>query len=79
MISQAQSPEDIVKGIEGLYKELGEEQFATLTQAFQQSKQQAVKMAKQGVKIDYLVNKFANGGSNEDDPETHVKGKYTPL
>lgn len=79
MISQAQNPEDIVKGIEGLYKELGEEQFAALTQAFQQSKQQAVKMAKQGAKIDYLVNKFANGGSNEDDPETHVKGKYTPL
>ena len=66
MISQAQSPEDIVKGIEGLYKELGEEQFTALTQAFQQSKQQAIKMAKHGAKLDNLVKKFQSGGSYED-------------
>jgi hypothetical protein len=67
MISQAQSPEDIVKGIEGLYKELGEEQFTALTQAFQQSKQQAIKMAKQGAKLDSLVKKFQEGGKDEID------------
>ena len=50
-----------MNGVNSLYKELGEEQFTALTQAFQQSKQQAVKMAKNGSKIDYLVDKLEDG------------------
>lgn len=61
MISQAQTPDDIVNGMNSLYQELGEEQFTALTQAFQQSKSQNIKMAKKGTKIDYLVDKLANG------------------
>lgn len=63
MISQAQTPDDIVNGMNSLYQELGEEQFIALTQAFQQSKSQNIKMAKKGTKIDYLINKFQNGRS----------------
>lgn len=80
MISQAQTPDDIVNGMNSLYQELGEEQFAALTQVFQKSKSQYIPMNKKGAKINYLVNKFADGGDNEDpEIETHVKGKYTPL
>ncbi len=80
MISQAQTPDDIVNGMNSLYQELGEEQFTALTQAFQKSKTQSIPMNKKGAKINYLVNKFADGGGNEDpEIETHVKGKYTPL
>jgi hypothetical protein len=57
MISQAQTPDDIVNGMNSLYQELGEEQFAALAQAFQKSKLQAVPMNKKGGKISYLVNK----------------------
>lgn len=80
MISQAQTPDDIVNGMNSLYQELGEEQFTALTQAFQKSKSQAVPMNKKGAKINYLVDKFQNGGSN-DSPEvkTHVSGEFTPL
>lgn len=80
MISQAQTPDDIVNGMNSLYQELGEEQFTALTQAFQKSKTQAVPMNKKGAKIDYLVNKFATGGNN-DEPKvkTHVSGEFTPL
>lgn len=62
MISQAQTPQDLMKGVDSLYQELGEDQFKALAQAFQKSKSQNIKMAKKGAKIDYLVNKFANGG-----------------
>lgn len=80
MISQAQTPDDIVNGMNSLYQELGEEQFTALTQAFQQSKQQSIKMAKQGAKIDYLVNKFAIGGRNDEPKvQTYVAGENTPL
>ena len=80
MISQVQTPDDIVNGMNSLYQELGEEQFTALTQAFQKSKSQAVPMNKKGAKIDYLVNKFATGGNN-DEPKvkTHVSGEFTPL
>jgi hypothetical protein len=50
-----------VNGVDSLYQELGEEQFTALTQAFQKSKSQNIKMAKKGDKIEYLVNKFSNG------------------
>lgn len=60
MISQAQTPDDIVNGMNSLYQELGEEQFTALTQAFQKSKSQAVQMNKKGGKISYLVNKLRN-------------------
>lgn len=60
-ISQAKTPQDLMNGVNSLYQELGEEQFAALTQAFQQSKSQNVKMAKRGTKIDYLVDKFNEG------------------
>lgn len=80
MISQAQTPDDIVNGMNSLYQELGEEQFTALTQAFQQSKSQNIKMAKKGTKIDYLVNKFASGGNNDGPQvETHEKWKRTPI
>lgn len=80
MISQAQTPDDIVNGMNSLYQELGEEQFTALTQAFQKSKSQNIKMAKKGTKINYLVDKFADGGNNEvPKVETHAKWSYTPL
>lgn len=60
-ISQAKTPQDIMNGVDSLYQELGEEQFTALTQAFQKSKSQNIKMAKKGDKIEYLVNKFSNG------------------
>ena len=66
MISQAQTPDDIVNGMNSLYQELGEEQFTALTQAFQQSKSQNIKMAKKGTKIDYLVDKLATGNQIPD-------------
>lgn len=65
-IIQAKTPQDLMNGVNSLYKELGEEQFIALTQAFQQSKSQNIKMAKKGAKIDYLVNKFQNGKSIPD-------------
>ena len=68
MISQAQTPDDIVKGMNNLYQELGEEQFTALTQTFKKNKSQAIPMNKKGAKIDYLINKFASGG-----PVTYVK------
>lgn len=60
-ISQAKTQEDIINGINGLYREVGEEQFTALTQAFQKSKSQNIPMNKKGAKIEYLVNKFGNG------------------
>ena len=60
-ISQAKTQEDIINGVNSLYQELGEEQFTALTQAFQQSKSQNIKMAKKGTKIDYLVDKLQGG------------------
>lgn len=60
-ISQAKTQEDIINGVNSLYQELGEEQFIALTQAFQQSKSQNIKMAKKGTKIDYLVDKLQGG------------------
>jgi hypothetical protein len=63
-ISQAKTQEDIINGVNSLYQELGEEQFTALTQAFEQSKAQNIKMAKKGTKIDYLVNKFQDGGKD---------------
>ena len=59
-ISQAKTQEDIINGVNSLYQELGEEQFTALTQAFQQSKSQAVPKNKKGGKISYLVNKLRN-------------------
>ena len=56
MISQAQTPQDLKNGVDSLLQELGEEKFTALTQAFQQSKSQNIKMAKKGTKIDYLVD-----------------------
>lgn len=73
-ISQAKTPQDLMNGVNSLYKELGEEQFTALTQAFQQSKQQAVKMAKNGSKIDYLVDKLEDGKRIP----THTKWRWTP-
>lgn len=69
MISQAQTPDDIVNGMNSLYQELGEEQFAALTQAFQKSKLQAVPMNKKGAKINYLVNKFQHSGKIQNPGE----------
>lgn len=66
MIKQAQTPNDIINGMNSLYQELGEEQFAALAQAFQQSKSQNIKKAKKGTKIDCLVNKLQNGKSIPD-------------
>lgn len=60
-ISQAKTPQDLINGVNSLYQELGEKKFAALTQAFQQSKSQNIKMAKKGTKIDYLVDKFQGG------------------
>ena len=68
MIKQAQTPNDIMNGMNSLYQELGEEQFTALAQAFQQSKSQNIKMAKKGAKIDYLVDKFQGGG-----PVRHIR------
>lgn len=62
-ISQAKTQQDIINGINSLYKEVGEEQFTALTKAFQKSKSQNIPMNKKGAKIDYLVNKFGNGKS----------------
>lgn len=62
-ISQAKTQQDIINGINSLYREVGEEQFTALTKAFQKSNSQNIKMAKKGTKIDYLVNKFGNGKS----------------
>lgn len=61
MISQAQTPQDLKNGVDSLLQELGEEKFTALTQAFQQSKSQNIKMAKKGTKIDYLVDKLQGG------------------
>lgn len=69
MISQAQTPDDIVNGMNSLYQELGEEQFTALTQAFQKSKSQAVPMNKKGAKINYLVNKFQHSGKIQNPGE----------
>lgn len=71
MISQAQTPDDIMNGMNSLYQELGEERFTALTQAFQKSKSQNIKMAKKGTKINYLVNKFNEG----DKIQTHYDGE----
>lgn len=60
-ISQAKTQQDIINGINSLYKEVGEEQFTALTKAFQKSKSQSIPMNKKGAKIEYLVNKFSNG------------------
>lgn len=60
MISQAQTPQDLKKGVDSLLQELDEEQFTALTQAFQKSKSQAIPMNKKGGKISYLVNKLRN-------------------
>ena len=60
-ISQAKTQEDIINGVNSLYQELGEEQFTALTQAFEQSKAQNIKMAKNGTKINYLVDKLQKG------------------
>lgn len=70
MIKQAQTPNDIINGMNSLYQELGEEQFADLAQAFQQSKTQNIKKAKKGTKIDCLVSKFKKGGPNDDYPQS---------
>ena len=77
MISQAQTPDDIVNGMNSLYEEIGEEQFTALTQAFQQSKQQHTKMAKKGAKIDHLVNKMAKGGPTENNDRPRVAADTT--
>lgn len=61
MIKQAQTPNDIINGMNSLYQELGEEQFTALAQAFQQSKAQNIQKAKAGSKLEYLVNKFDLG------------------
>jgi hypothetical protein len=61
MIKQAQTPNDIMNGMNSLYQELGKEQFTALTQAFEQSKAQNIKMAKNGTKINYLVDKLQKG------------------
>ena len=66
MISQAQTPQDLKNGVDSLLQELGEEKFTALTQAFQQSKSQNIKMAKKGTKIDYLVDKLAAGNQIPD-------------
>ena len=66
MISQAQTPQDLKNGVDSLLQELGEEKFTALTQAFQQSKSQNIKMAKKGTKIDYLVDKLATGNQIPD-------------
>lgn len=71
-ISQAKTQEDIINGVNSLYQELGEEQFTALTQAFQQSKSQNIKMAKKGTKINYLVSKFKEGGPNDDYPQSQT-------
>lgn len=63
-LSQAQTPDDIVNGMNSLYEEIGEEKFKALTHDFQQSKN-TIKKASAGTKIDYLVNKFAPGGPIE--------------
>lgn len=60
-ISQAKTPQDLMNGVNSLYQELGEKKFTALTQAFQQSKSQNIKMAKKGTKIDYLVDKLQGG------------------
>lgn len=59
MISQAKTPDDIVNGVQNLYQELGEAQFAALTQAFQQSKTSAVQKNQQGGRLEYLIRKMA--------------------
>lgn len=79
MISNAKTSDELVQGINGLYQELGEEQFTALTKEFQKSKQQNIKMAKQGSKIDYLVKKFDTGGENEKlEVPVHEKWNRTP-
>lgn len=57
-----------MNGVNSLYQELGEKKFTALTQAFQQSKSQNIKMAKKGAKIDYLVGKLQGGG-----PVRHIR------
>ena len=70
MISQAQTTDDIIKGMNSLYQELGEERFTVLTQVFQKSKTQSIPMNKKGAKIDYLVDKFRSGNKlNYDGPK----------
>lgn len=79
MISHAKTPDDIVNGMNSLYQELGEEQFIALTQAFQKSKSENITMNKQGGKINYLVNKFQEGGSiNQPKVKTYEKWSWTP-
>lgn len=49
----------------------GKAEITEYINAFKQSKQSGIKVAKQGSKIDYLVNKLAEGGENKD--VTHEK------
>ena len=66
IISQAKSADDpkLLQGLEKLTEELGgPEELKKLTDIWQQSKSQNIKMAKKGAKIDYLVNKFQKGRS----------------
>lgn len=62
-IATAQNIDELKKGLHSLLQDLGEDQFMALTQAFQQSKSQNIKMAKKGTKIDYLVDKLQGGRS----------------
>lgn len=64
-LSQAQTPDDIVNGMNSLYEEIGEEKFKALTHDFQTSKN--IKKASVKTKIDYLVDKMAKGGRTEND------------
>lgn len=56
--------------------EQGKAEITEYINAFKQSKQSGIKFAKQGSKIDYLVNKFAEGGENKD--VTHKKTNWVP-
>lgn len=78
-IASAKDSNGLVDAINFLYKELGEEQFTALTKAFEHSKTQNIQTAKNGAKIDYLVNKFATGGPFRDTVEVHEKWRLTPL
>ena len=50
-----------------LVQRLGEDEFKALLEDFKQSKAGNIKTAKKGTKVDFFINKFANGGPNTAD------------
>jgi hypothetical protein len=65
-----------LEGVLNLSEELKDD-FKTLFDQFTKEKQN-IPMAKNGSKIDYLVNKLTTGGENPKPIEVHNAWEYTP-